>query len=642
MIFLAAIAAAVAVASPSPTPSPIPEITHVSTSDRSDETLRNTVRTTYIVTAAEIARDGYRTISDAIAHVPGVQIASYGTIGAAAQYGIRGSASTEVLVLVDGVPAPGGLDDTVQLGSMSTAGVQRIEIVEGGGSTLYGTGAMGGIINIITNTQKAEPSATLRWGTFDDREAQLNAGGFSVERIVANNAFAVPPSGGALGPNPDTRANSDYEASNARYGLKAKLGAIDMAFHASAGSDDLGAAGLFPSYSTTSREHDLNEGADLGLSHASPRSTASLTLFGSSQKVTFGCIYGPATSPLDPNCFQPSPSLDTETRTGLSLRDVISGKSERTMYGVDLSRGTVSVNDGAGDPVASDALAQSAAYAQQTWIGATDELYAGLRAERDGSLGGEFSPSIGARFDFSPAVTLKVNAATAFRAPNATELYYPFYGSIAQNLGSLQPERSELGDASLQDSRLLGGTTLAWFDNAARNLILPTCVQFCDVATNPPNVFPVYAPQNIARAHIAGFTLDTRTVPLNGYSVSLSATDLYLAQNLTLQTRLPDDPVFSVTLGLQYNGPSNAFVRSAGVSERVVGERTGGVGPIDPTQPLFFQPAAYSDLTAFASFRLSARAALTLRGFNLGNERYADVAGYPMPGRTFAVELTTH
>ncbi len=44
---------------------------------------------------------------------------------------------------------------------MSTAGVARIEVVEGGGSTLYGTGAIGGIINVITDGSKAPASASV-------------------------------------------------------------------------------------------------------------------------------------------------------------------------------------------------------------------------------------------------------------------------------------------------------------------------------------------------------------------------------------------------------------------------------------------------------------------------------------------------
>jgi outer membrane cobalamin receptor len=637
MVFSAVLAAALAVASPAPTIPP--EIVHVTTTDRSNETLRNTVRTTYVVTAADIARDGYRTISDAIASVPGVQIASYGPIGAASEYGIRGSASTEVLVLIDGQPAPGGFADSVQLGTISTAGVARIEVVEGGGSTLYGTGAVGGIINIITSDKRSPLSLMLGYGTFDDKELQLNADGFSLDRVVSNNTYVLPPSNGESGPNPTTHGNSDFESTTFRYGASRTMGAIDASFHASLGSDDLGAGGLFPFYSTTSREHDVNDAGTLDLSMQRSRSNASLSLFGSSQQVTFDCNDDPT---IDPNCFQTGQSLDTETRSGMSLRDIISGSNERTIYGIDLSRGVVQTNDGNGDPVAGNALAQSAAYVQQTWIGAHDEFYAGVRGERDGSLGGEFSPGIGAGFDLTTALALKVNAATAFRAPNATELYYPGYGSVAQGLGQLLPERAQVGDITLTDSRVLGGASLGWFDNYTRDLIVATCVANCNPATAPPNAYPDYAPQNVDLAHMAGFTFDTRSRTVNGVSVTLNATDLYLAQDLVAQTRLPDDPVFSVNLGLQFTGNASAFVSEAGISERAVGQRAGSGAPIDPTQPLFYQPVAYANLTAFTRFRVAPHALLTIRGFNLGNEHYAEVSGYPMPGRTFAIELRTH
>ncbi|HEX3457478.1 MAG TPA: hypothetical protein VHR97_05935, partial [Candidatus Baltobacteraceae bacterium] len=65
------IAALVAVApSPSPTPSAVPEIAHVVTSDRSLESVTRTARTTYVVTASEIARDGNRTVADALETIP--------------------------------------------------------------------------------------------------------------------------------------------------------------------------------------------------------------------------------------------------------------------------------------------------------------------------------------------------------------------------------------------------------------------------------------------------------------------------------------------------------------------------------------------------------------------------------------------
>ncbi|HEY1868240.1 MAG TPA: TonB-dependent receptor plug domain-containing protein, partial [Candidatus Cybelea sp.] len=101
-VLLAAIAAAPS-PSPSASPTAVPEIAHVVTSDRAPETAARTARTTYVVTAAQIARDGDRTVADAIANVPGVDVIRYGAFGAAATVGIRGSSASQVLVLMDGL-----------------------------------------------------------------------------------------------------------------------------------------------------------------------------------------------------------------------------------------------------------------------------------------------------------------------------------------------------------------------------------------------------------------------------------------------------------------------------------------------------------------------------------------------------------
>src|SRR5579884_3786945 len=151
--------------SPSPAPSPLPQIAHVYTTDRTDETIKNATRATYVITRAQIARYGYRTVAEALQDVPGVDILPYGPLGASTNFGIRGSNTAQVLVLVDGLPAPGSFNNSVELGNLPTSGVDRIEVVEGGGSTLYGTGAVGGIINIITQ-RSAQTSAALAYGSF--------------------------------------------------------------------------------------------------------------------------------------------------------------------------------------------------------------------------------------------------------------------------------------------------------------------------------------------------------------------------------------------------------------------------------------------------------------------------------------------
>ncbi|HEY1428542.1 MAG TPA: TonB-dependent receptor plug domain-containing protein, partial [Candidatus Tumulicola sp.] len=220
-------AAVVAVASPNPSASasPIPQIVRVVTSDRSEEAISKSTRVTYVVTKEQIEKYGYRTIGDALTKVPGVEVENYGAIGANQSYGIRGSNSSQVLVLVDGMPAPGSFANTVNLGTFSTAGIDRVEIVEGGGSTLYGTGAVGGIINIITD-HSTKTNALLRYGSFGDTEVQAGGAGFSVDRTWANNAYGLPSytSYGAV--EPTSRNNAQYGATTVRYSGAHAFGSI--------------------------------------------------------------------------------------------------------------------------------------------------------------------------------------------------------------------------------------------------------------------------------------------------------------------------------------------------------------------------------------------------------------------------------
>jgi outer membrane cobalamin receptor len=279
-------------------------------------------------------------------------------------------------------------------------------------------------------------------------------------------------------------------------------------------------------------------------------------------------------------------------------------------------------------PISSAALAQTAAYVEDVAdLGRSLRVYAGVRAERDGALGGEVSPSLGFEASLSRTSSVKVNYATAFRAPNASELYYPGYGNPL-----LRPERARVGDVTFTDASVLGGASLGWFTNHTNDLIVPVLVK-----VYPKQYVYIYAPENVDQAVMQGFTFDVKTRPYNGISVALNATDLYTALDASNGSRLPNDPVFAVNLGLQIAGAPKGAFGGAGITERLAGNR----GPIDPGQPLFFQPVAYANLGAFVDLRLDRKLDLFVRGYNLGNERYADVAGYPLPGRAFALELRT-
>ncbi|HZV77450.1 MAG TPA: TonB-dependent receptor [Candidatus Babeliales bacterium] len=625
------VAAVVAVApSPSPSPSSVPQIAHVVTSDRGVESATRTARTTYVVTAAQIARDGDRTVADALEGVPGVNVVRYGAFGAAATVGIRGSSSQQILVLVDGQPIAGGQIDDVNLEQFAVSGIDRIEVVEGGGSTLYGSGSIGGVINIITAAQPARSNATVSTGSFNEQNYLLQTPYLTFQRTYATNDYSVENSSNRQ------NAQANLTALTVRYGHP--IGTIDVTLSGDIGDASAGAPGELGYFSPTSEQGNVNRDLRLNLEHNGARSSTSLELGASSQDLSFTC-----NTPVDPNCPNssyptPGPGMISnppyaqalyDQHWMASLRNVVGDDRQRLVYGLDLMRGIARIDagTGGGSPLAADNApifydyAQTAAYVQSQWFGGNgQELYAGLRGERDGDVGGAYSPSLGGILPLTSALQFKLNAATAFRAPTAEELYYPGYSNP-----NLSPERTSVGDATLAAPTLWGGVSLGWFTMRGYNLIV-----------SPP---PDYIPENVGHALIDGLTLDATTPQTRGYSANLSITNLYSAQDLDTDSRLPGrGPVFAVGIGLHYVAPSNS--RFDGF--KIAAETQGPQEAADPyLAPQFaaYQPSTFTLVNADVGYRVTPQLLLVLRGYNLGNDLYAVYAGYPMPGRSFTLEL---
>ncbi|MBV8530343.1 MAG: TonB-dependent receptor, partial [Candidatus Eremiobacteraeota bacterium] len=277
-----------ALASPSPSPTPVPQIAHVVTSDRGLESAAHTARTTYIVTAAQIARNGDRTVADAISEIPGVNVVRYGAFGAATTVGIRGSSSQQILVLVDGLPTAGRQIDDVNLEQLPVSGIDRIEVVEGGGSTLYGSGSIGGVINIITAPQPSRSTATLATGSFDEQTYQVQTPYLTFQRTYATNDYSV-----ANAPNRQN-AQAGLTAWSARY--THSIGAIDITLSGNIADAIAGVPGELGFFSPTSEQSSVNRDVRLNLEHAGARSTTSLELGDSSQDLSYTC-----NTPVDPN-----------------------------------------------------------------------------------------------------------------------------------------------------------------------------------------------------------------------------------------------------------------------------------------------------------------------------------------------------
>lgn len=134
-----------------------------------------------IVTAEEIEKFQYQDITDALRSVPGVHVVPSGSRGTVTTVFTRGANSNQTLVLLNGMPIndPSFPNGAANLAGIPLDNVERIEVVRGPQSSLYGSQAIGGVINIITRTGAGDPSVTARieGGTLGTLNTYASTGG---------------------------------------------------------------------------------------------------------------------------------------------------------------------------------------------------------------------------------------------------------------------------------------------------------------------------------------------------------------------------------------------------------------------------------------------------------------------------------
>lgn len=132
----------------------------VVTATKTEKELRDVTQSVTVVTAAEIRKSGATTAAEVLRTVTGVAITGHGTRGSLETLSIRGAGYSQVLVLLDGVRMNSLRDSGVDLSAIPVAldDIERIEIVRGPSSALYGSDALGGVVNIITKKPASEVS----------------------------------------------------------------------------------------------------------------------------------------------------------------------------------------------------------------------------------------------------------------------------------------------------------------------------------------------------------------------------------------------------------------------------------------------------------------------------------------------------
>ena len=157
-----------------------------------------------LITARDIEDHQWRTVPDALQTTPGINVVQSGGAGGQTSVFIRGANSNHTKVLIDGIEAndPSTPNGGFDFGQALTGGVARIEVLRGPQSSLYGSDALGGVIDIVTREGHGAPrlDATIEGGSFEtfDQSASLSGSekrfsyAFAIDHVRAGATPVTP------------------------------------------------------------------------------------------------------------------------------------------------------------------------------------------------------------------------------------------------------------------------------------------------------------------------------------------------------------------------------------------------------------------------------------------------------------------
>lgn len=587
------------------------EITVVVTAERREQPVSESIATTTVITAKEIKASGAQTVADVLRLGPGATIRQSGTPGALVTTSIRGSNSNQVLVLIDGqrISSPaffGGTD----LSKFPVANISRIEIIRGPASSLYGSEAFGGVINIITREPDAGFRVDIGQGNHGRTRRSLTAEGPLGQ---ANWQFtaAVPAYDG-------TRPNSKYDATS----LSGRITVPDLAgwslsltgedYH-----DRLGLPG--PSYAPDPDDVQWWKRARLSLTLKRALGFGDMEIHASRNKQ----VLNNAWSVDDPLFPSEGNSLITGKTDAVEL--LLSGNigdKHAWAAGVEYRNDTYDDMETGTyvDPALypqHESVQNRALFVQDRWsvLKSTDLIF-GARLDDHSIAGAKTTPRIGLVQRLSDTLRFRASYAEGFRAPNFVELYYPEgpYGPGYAGNPNLKPETSKQYEIGFNRRLKHGDLDLAFFTTNVENLIQAS-------STTPY--------ENVGKARQRGIELNWqhRFTPRMSLEFAYTYTD---AINRTTGTRLLAQP---------FNKASLTAVMSLNTWEIALTGRW-----VDDRLDRYFDPTTFAsmdvtlpdymvfDLNLIRLTSAPVQPYITIR--NLLDREYEEVYGYPTEGFT--------
>lgn len=175
-----------------------------------------------VVTRAELEDRQVKEVADALRQVPGLAVSQQSGRGSLTQVRIRGAESRHTLVMIDGIEVNTSLDNEFDFSDLLVADIERIEVIRGPQSGLWGPTAIGGVINIVTPRGKgpARATATAEYGSFNTRELAAGLSGGSEWGWGAIGISGSQTDGFNIAPNGSEADGSERYNVQARGGFK--------------------------------------------------------------------------------------------------------------------------------------------------------------------------------------------------------------------------------------------------------------------------------------------------------------------------------------------------------------------------------------------------------------------------------------
>ncbi|HEX2252753.1 MAG TPA: TonB-dependent receptor [Thermoanaerobaculia bacterium] len=572
-----------------------------------------------VIDREEIERRHAVTVADLLRTVPGLEVSATGGPGGPVSVFLRGAGSSHTLVLLDGVRLNAATTGAVDFSDLTLDGIERVEVLRGPQSALYGSEALGGVVSLFTRTAAgrqggAGPAPGVR-GTLTAETGSHDLGRLATSLAGAGGRWdwwlaashhatdGVSRASESLG----NRETDPWENTTVAAGAAAELsggGRADLSLRWLEGDTGLDAFlfGVGPVDDPNYRQQ--RRGRQAALAVVQPV-TGRWT-----QHLRVG-VADETLSTLDPD---PEPAFhdsrfDT-TVTDLDLR------ADLALLGGGAFSDTLSVGFAAerregGQPGAFGEQADLQSVYFENRVDWRDRLHVTVGARHDDHsvFGGETTWRGTAAWRGAPDTPLghtRLHGSwgTGFKAPTLVDLYYPFYGNP-----ELRPETSESWDLGWEQT-FAGGRAVA--DLTAFASDFEDLINF-DLAT--------FLAGNVARARVEGYEASLAWHGGAAWSARASYTRTD-SEDLATGELLPRRPRHRGAVTVLF-APLPRW--SGSLSAVVVRERIDSDGrPLDD----------YERLDASLEHRLGERWRPFLRVDNLLGARYEEVAGFTSPGRT--------